>query len=222
MSAVITYFIILFICLFNLFILLLVFEEVICHGIQMSLQRTWVHRHSVLAVVVGKEDILFRFILFGYFLNFLFYLFISFFLFFPFFIFWDGGLCWLVSVDLTQTRVIWEGGPSTENCLYQIGQEASLWWSTFLIYGWCGRAQPRRVVPVLSTRVVLWVCANCGEGVATKHFSTASVLVPPPSSYLNSCSWLPLMMGGHLCHVLNFFLCKLLWVTVLPQQQNPS
>ena len=67
-----------------------------------------------------------------------------------------------------------------------------------------------------------WVYANCGAGAHVQHSSMASVLVPPPGSYLSSCSWLPLMMGGHVCGVVNSFLCKMLMVIVLSQEQNPS
>lgn len=79
----------------------------------------------------------------------------------------------------------------------------------------------RWVVPVLSTRVVLG-CVQTVERELPYSTFPQPVLVPPPSSYLSSCSWLPLMMGSHLCHVLNSFLCKLILVTVLSQQQNPS
>lgn len=174
--------------MFNLLILLLVFEEAICCGIQK--------RYLVLAAVLGKEDILFRFILLGY-----------------FFIFWDRDLCWLVSVDLTQTRVTWEGCPSIENCLYQIGQEASLCWGTFLIYDWCGRAQPTMggAAPEHQGRVLGYM-----QTVERELLYSAS---PWPLFWfhLPVPTWLPLMMGGHVCDVVNSFLCKLLLVIVLSQ-----
>lgn len=65
-----------------------------------------------------------------------------------------------------------------------------------------------------------WVCANCGAGATTQHFSTACF--GSTSQFLLELLFLADLDDGQSPGVLNSFLCKLLLVTVLSQQQNPS